>query len=122
MSNAELIWDLVDGHREDFIGLADRIWGMPEIAYTEYRSVEEHRKMLEQYGFKITEDVGGIPTAADRLLGTRFGVAAIDAIVSGESHKFTALSGEDITLKDFSVMSGKTKWVPEELLQAASGL
>ncbi|MDN4473156.1 6-phosphofructokinase [Demequina zhanjiangensis] len=65
---------------------------------------------------------GGIPTAADRLLGTRFGVAAIDAIVAGESHKFTALSGEDITLKDFSVMSGKTKWVPEELLQAASGL
>ncbi|MBO6560397.1 MAG: amidohydrolase [Nisaea sp.] len=63
MSNAELIWDLVDEHREDFIGLSDRIWGMPEIAYTEYRSVEEHRKMLEQYGFRVTENVGGIPTA-----------------------------------------------------------
>ena len=36
MSNAELIWDLVDEHREEFIGLADRIWGMPEICYTEY--------------------------------------------------------------------------------------
>mgnify|MGYP003129352847 FL=1 len=63
MSNAELIWDLVDEHREEFIGLADRIWGMPEICYTEYRSVEEHRKMLEQQGFRVTENVGGIPTA-----------------------------------------------------------
>lgn len=65
---------------------------------------------------------GGIPTAADRLLGTRFGIAAIDAIVAGESGKFTALEGTDIVLKDFSVMSGKTKWVPKDLLAAASGL
>ncbi|MEO9902595.1 M20 family metallopeptidase [Nisaea sp.] len=63
MSNAELIWDLVDEHREEFIGLADRVWGMPEICYTEYRSVEEHRKMLEQQGFRVTENVAGIPTA-----------------------------------------------------------
>ena len=65
---------------------------------------------------------GGIPTASDRLLGTRFGIAAIDAIVAGESGKFTALQGEDIVLKDFSVMMGKTKWVPKELLEAAWGL
>lgn len=65
---------------------------------------------------------GGIPTAADRLLGTRFGVAAIDAIVTGESHKFTALQGEEVVLKDFAVMSGKTKWVPENLLEAAREL
>src|SRR5690606_11162452 len=65
---------------------------------------------------------GGIPTAADRLLRTRFGIAAIDAIVAGESGKFTALEGTDIVLKDFSVMSGKTKWVPKDLLAAASRL
>ena len=49
-------------------------------------------------------------------------LAAIDAIIAGESGKFTALQGEDIVLKDFSVMSGKTKWVPKELLEAAWGL
>jgi 6-phosphofructokinase 1 len=65
---------------------------------------------------------GGIPTAADRLLGTRFGVAAIDGIVAGESGKFTALDCSDIVLKDFDVMMGKTKWVPEELLATARGL
>lgn len=65
---------------------------------------------------------GGIPTAADRVLGTRFGVAAVDALVAGESGKFTALEGDNIVLKDFSVMSGKTKWVPKELLATARGL
>lgn len=65
---------------------------------------------------------GGIPTAADRVLGTRFGVAAIDAMVAGESGKFTALEGSEILLKDFSVMMGKTKWVPKQLLETAQGL
>lgn len=65
---------------------------------------------------------GGIPTAADRLLATRMGVAAIDGIVAGQSGKFTALEGEHIVLKDFSVMSGKTKWVPKDLLESAWGL
>jgi len=65
---------------------------------------------------------GGIPTAADRLLGTRFGIAAIDAIVKGESGKFTALNGEHVVLKDFDEMMGKTKWVPKELLKASADL
>ncbi len=65
---------------------------------------------------------GGIPTAADRLLGTRFGIAAIDAIVAGETGKFTAIQGGNIVLEDFTTMMGKTKWVPKELLEAAWGL
>jgi 6-phosphofructokinase 1 len=65
---------------------------------------------------------GGIPTAADRLLGTRFGIAAIDAIIAGETGKYTAIQGEHIVLEDFSTMMGKTKWVPKELLEAAWGL
>lgn len=65
---------------------------------------------------------GGIPTAADRLLGTRFGVKAIDAIVTGETGKYTALQGPDIVLNDFSVMMGKTRWVPQELLDTARNL
>lgn len=65
---------------------------------------------------------GGVPTASDRLLGTRFGIAAIDALIAGETGKFTALEGEHIVLKDFKVMMGKTKWVPQDLLDAARGL
>ena len=65
---------------------------------------------------------GGTPTAYDRLLGTRMGVAAIDAATAGETQKFTALKGEKIKLVDFSVMAGKTKYVPADILDAARGL
>src|SRR3954451_285730 len=63
MQNSEKIWQLVDARRDAYEALSDRVWGMPEIAYTEYRSVAEHRAMLEQEQFRITENVAGIPTA-----------------------------------------------------------
>ncbi len=65
---------------------------------------------------------GGVPTATDRLLATRFGVAAINAVAAGDSGKFTALRGEAIEMADFSEMKGKTKFVPEELLKTAWSL
>lgn len=63
MQNSDRIWQLVDAKRTEFEGLADRIWGMPEIAYTEYRSVAEHTAMLNAQGFRVTENLAGIPTA-----------------------------------------------------------
>lgn len=63
MKNSDRIWDFVDAKKDAFVALSDAIWGMPEIAYTEYRSVAEHRKMLEAQGFRIAGDVAGIPTA-----------------------------------------------------------
>lgn len=63
MQNSEPIWDLVDEHRAEFEALSDRVWGMPEIAYTEYASVAEHAAMLREQGFRVTENVAGIPTA-----------------------------------------------------------
>ncbi|MDR6288130.1 MULTISPECIES: M20 family metallopeptidase [Inquilinus] len=63
MQNSDKIWQLVDAKRTEFVGLSDRIWGMPEIAYTEYRSVAEHTAMLQAQGFRVTESLAGIPTA-----------------------------------------------------------
>ncbi|GAK69505.1 aminobenzoyl-glutamate utilization protein B [Agrobacterium rubi TR3 = NBRC 13261] len=63
MQNSEPIWDFVDQHRPEFEALSDRVWGMPEIAYTEYSSVAEHTTMLREQGFRVTENVAGIPTA-----------------------------------------------------------
>lgn len=63
MQNSDKIWQLVDAKRTEFEGLSDRIWGMPEIAYTEYRSVAEHTAMLNAQGFRVTESLAGIPTA-----------------------------------------------------------
>ncbi len=63
MQNEERIWQLVDTRRTDYQGLADRIWEMPEIAYNEYKSCAEHTQMLEQEGFRVTQNLAGIPTA-----------------------------------------------------------
>jgi metal-dependent amidase/aminoacylase/carboxypeptidase family protein len=45
------------------IELSDRVWGMPELAYAETRSAAEHKKMLDAQGFRVTENLAGIPTA-----------------------------------------------------------
>ena len=34
MQNSEKIWQLVDARKDDYEALSDRVWGMPEIAYT----------------------------------------------------------------------------------------
>jgi len=63
LRNTEQIWNIVDGKQAEYIALADRVWGMPELAYGEHRSAAEHLAMLEQEGFRITREVAGIPTA-----------------------------------------------------------
>src|SRR5262245_2960646 len=63
MQNTEKIWRLVDARKDAYEALSDRVWEVPEICYTEYRSVAEHRVMLEQEGFRIAENLAGIPTA-----------------------------------------------------------
>lgn len=65
---------------------------------------------------------GGIPAPSDRILGSRFGVAAIDAISRGESNVMTALRGEEVVLVPLPEIAGKVKHVPDELLRVASAL
>ncbi len=77
MDNAERIWALVDTRAQDYVALADRVWGMPEIAYEEVRSVAEHRAALVAEGFGITDAVAGIPTAVLGEAGTDGPVIAI---------------------------------------------
>ena len=63
MQNTEEIWRLVDASQAPFTELSDRVWGMPELCYGEFRSCAEHTAMLEQQGFRVTKNVAGIPTA-----------------------------------------------------------
>jgi aminobenzoyl-glutamate utilization protein B len=77
MNNEEKIWHHVDTRREAYIGLADRVWGMPEIAYNEYKSTAEHKAMLEAEGFRVHTDLAGIPTAIMGEAGDEGPVIAI---------------------------------------------
>jgi aminobenzoyl-glutamate utilization protein B len=75
--NVDRIWTLVDAKREPFQGLSDRVWAIPEIAYTEHKSVAEHVAMLQAEGFRITENLAGIPTAVMGEAGEEGPVIAI---------------------------------------------
>ncbi len=77
MNNEEQIWHHVDSRREAYVGLADRVWGMPEIAYNEYGSTAEHKAMLEAEGFRVSTDLAGIPTAIMGEAGEEGPVIAI---------------------------------------------
>src|SRR5262249_43399311 len=63
MKNTEEIWSLVDAKEAPFTQLSDRVWGMPELCYGEFRSCAEHTETLERRGFRGTKENGGVPTA-----------------------------------------------------------
>jgi aminobenzoyl-glutamate utilization protein B len=63
MHNSEEIWRRVDAKKDEFVAMSDRIWGMPELCYTETRSCAEHAAALEAQGFRVARNIAGIPTA-----------------------------------------------------------
>ncbi|MBK9740296.1 MAG: ATP-dependent 6-phosphofructokinase [Actinobacteria bacterium] len=65
---------------------------------------------------------GGTPTATDRLLASRFGVAAADAVDAGATSVMTALVGDEIKLVDIAEVAGRLKEVPEDLRRVAESL
>jgi 6-phosphofructokinase 1 len=57
---------------------------------------------------------GGTPTAYDRVLATRFGWHAVEAVHNGDFGMMTALRGTDITLVPLSEAVDSLKTVPAE--------
>ncbi len=53
----------VDAKSPAFTGVADRIWEHAELRFDEHKSIEEQIAALEAEGFRITRNLGGIPTA-----------------------------------------------------------
>ena len=57
---------------------------------------------------------GGTPTAFDRVLATRFGLAAIDAVQDGAYGQMVALRGTDIVRVPLAEATAELKTVPVE--------
>ncbi len=57
---------------------------------------------------------GGTPSAFDRVLATRFGVNAIEAVHNEEFGRMVALQGTEIVGVDLSAATDKLKTVPDE--------
>jgi aminobenzoyl-glutamate utilization protein B len=105
MQNSDRIWQLVDARKDAYEALSDRIWEMPEICYTEFRSVAEHRGMLELEGFRIAENLAGIPTA---VMGE-----------AGDGGPVIAILGEYDALPGLSQVAGIAE--PKELVAGGHG-
>lgn len=65
---------------------------------------------------------GGKPTAYDRFLATRFGVKAVDFLLSGQTGVMTALNGRDIDPVPLATVISKKKALSQEYYQMARTL
>lgn len=65
---------------------------------------------------------GGAPTAFDRMLATRYGIGAIDAVHRGEFGRMIALRGNGIVTTDLKQAISRNRKVPDELIEVAEGL
>ena len=78
------------------------------------------REIEARTGFESRQTVlghvqrGGTPTAYDRVLATRFGLHAIDAVHEGDSGIMVALQGTDIVRVPLSAATKELKTVPLE--------
>jgi ATP-dependent phosphofructokinase / diphosphate-dependent phosphofructokinase len=76
------------------------------------------REIEQRTGFESRQTVlghvqrGGTPTAYDRILATRFGLHAIDAVHEGDSGVMVALQGTDIVRVPLSDATRELKLVP----------
>lgn len=65
---------------------------------------------------------GGTPTPFDRVLATRYGVAAIDLVHEGNFGRMVALKGNDITSVPLADAIAGTRYVDQELIDVAASL
>ena len=83
------------------------------------------RQIEEKTGYESRTTIlghiqrGGTPLAFDRVLGTRFGVTAVDAITEGNYGKMTALRGTSIELVPLAEALAEPKLVDSELYETA---
>jgi len=99
-NNHEYLWKKVDEQKERLIELSDRVWGMPEVCYTEVRSMAEHKAELLHQGFRVVEGIADIPTS---VIGE-----------AGEGGPVIAFLGEYDALPGLSQEAGVSEHRPVE--------
>ena len=61
--SAQVVIDWLDQNQSPFVEMANQIWESPELAWEEFKSSRLQAELLENEGFSITWDVGGLNTA-----------------------------------------------------------
>ncbi len=88
-------------------------------------AVHLEREIERRTGFETRMTIlghvqrGGTPIAYDRVLGTRFGVAAVDAVTRGEFGRMVALRGTEIELVALDEALAEPKLLDPEFFETA---
>jgi aminobenzoyl-glutamate utilization protein B len=61
--SAQVVIDWLDQNQSPFVEMANQIWDSPELAWQEFKSSRLQADLLENEGFSITWDIGGLNTA-----------------------------------------------------------
>ena len=83
------------------------------------------REHDERLGFEVRTTIlghvqrGGVPTTADRLLGSRLGAAAVDALVSGAHGVLCGMIDGRVVTTPLADVVGRTKPLPPAMLELA---
>ena len=89
-------------------------------------AVQLEGEIEERTGFETRMTIlghvqrGGTPTAYDRVLATRFGVAAVDAVSEGQTGRMVALSGTEIVLESLEEAVAAPKLLSDEFFETAT--
>jgi 6-phosphofructokinase 1 len=93
--------------------------------YNAAELTEYFKTNRDRHGFSVRSTIlghvqrGGEPTAADRVLGSKFGLGAIEAVDRGEFGVLVGIQNNHITTTPFSEVIGKSKPLDEDLLRLA---
>ncbi|HLW94879.1 MAG TPA: ATP-dependent 6-phosphofructokinase [Solirubrobacteraceae bacterium] len=90
------------------------------VAVSLSAAIEERTGFETRYTILGHIQRGGTPTAFDRVLGTRFGVAAMDAVRGGRFGEMVALQAGEIVLLPLAAALQEPKLLDPKLLEIAS--
>ncbi|MEO8148985.1 MAG: 6-phosphofructokinase [Bacteroidia bacterium] len=89
-----------------------------------YKIAEKVKSKFDYYDTKVVVlghiQRGGSPSIADRLLGSRLGVSAVEALINGESRKMAGMINNKVVFTPFADATTKDFELDKELLRIAS--
>jgi 6-phosphofructokinase 1 len=89
-----------------------RLENGPSVGYRVAKEIGEETGMETRATVLGYVQRGGIPSAADRVLATSLGTAAVELLAKGNYGRMVALNGNDIGSVELSIPEGKVKSVP----------
>ena len=106
--------------REEIEGSPDkiRLGGIGSVVAKQIEEITKVETRVTVLGHLLR---GGIPSAYDRILATRFGIEAVHMVVNEQFGHMVALQGNNLTTVMVKDVGGKTRKVPKDsdLIKAA---